>query len=50
MRWAFIPAIVLLVIGFVVLIASFNLFALLWPLGLIGAGVLIIYYVIRGRK
>jgi hypothetical protein len=50
MRWAFIPAIVLLVIGFVVLIASFNLFALIWPLGLIGAGVLIIYFVIRGRK
>ena len=50
MRWAFIPAIVLLVIGFVVLIASFNLFALIWPLGLIGAGVFIIYFVIRGRK
>lgn len=50
MSWAFIPAIVLLVIGFFVLIASFNLIALLWPLGLIGAGALIIYYVIRGRK
>jgi multisubunit Na+/H+ antiporter MnhC subunit len=50
MRWAFIPAIVLLVIGLFVLIASFNLFTLIWPLGLIGAGVLIIYYVLRGRK
>jgi hypothetical protein len=50
MRWAFIPAIVLLVIGLFVLIASFNLFTLIWPLGLIGAGMLIIYYVLRGRK
>jgi hypothetical protein len=50
MRWAFIPAIVLLVIGLFALIASFNLFVLIWPLGLIGAGVLIIYYVIRTRK
>ncbi len=50
MRWAFIPAVVLLVIGIFISIASFNMFVLLWPLGLIGAGVLIIYYVIRARK
>ena len=50
MRWAFIPALVLLVIGLVMLVASFNLFVLLWPVGLIAAGLLIIYYVIRGRR
>lgn len=50
MRWAFIPAVVLLVIGLLVLIASFNLFVLIGPLALIGIGALIIYYVIRTRK
>lgn len=50
MRWAFIPALVLLVIGFLLLITSFNLMGLIWPLGLIALGVLIIYYVIRARK
>ncbi len=50
MRWAFIPAIVLIIIGLVVLIASFDLFALLWPLGLIAGGLLIIYFVIRSRR
>ena len=50
MRWAFIPAIVLVLVGLFVMIASFNLFALLWPLGLITGGLLIIYYVIRSRR
>ncbi len=50
MRWAFIPSVVLLVVGLLVLIASINLFGLIWPLGLIGAGLLIIFYVIRTRK
>ena len=50
MRWAFIPAVVLLAIGFFMVIASFNLFLYLWPLGLIAVGVLIIYWVIRTRK
>lgn len=50
MRWAFIPALVLLVIGFIVLIASFNLFVVIGPLALIGVGALIIYYVIRTRR
>jgi hypothetical protein len=50
MRWAFIPAVILLAIGFVILLASFNLFLYLWPLGLIAVGVLIIYGVIRTRK
>jgi hypothetical protein len=50
MRWAFIPAAILIIIGLVILIASFDLFELLWPLGLIAAGLLIIYYVIRSRK
>jgi hypothetical protein len=49
MRWAFIPALVLIVIGFFILIASFNLFSVLWPLGLIAAGILIIYTVMRTR-
>jgi multisubunit Na+/H+ antiporter MnhC subunit len=50
MRWAFIPALILLVIGFVFLIASFNLFVLILPLGLISLGLLIIYFVFRARK
>jgi hypothetical protein len=50
MRWAFIPAAILIIIGLVMLLASFDLFALLWPLGLIAGGLLIIYYVVRGRK
>jgi hypothetical protein len=33
-----------------VIFASFDLFALLWPLGLISAGLAIIYFVIRGRR
>jgi hypothetical protein len=50
MRWAFIPAVVLLAIGFFMVIASFNLFLYLWPLVLIAVGALIIYGVIRTRK
>jgi hypothetical protein len=50
MRWAFIPALILLAIGFIILLASFNLFLYLWPLGLIAVGVLIIYRVLKTRK
>ena len=50
MRWAFIPALIILAIGFIILLASLNLFLYLWPLGLIAVGVLIIYGVIRTRK
>ena len=50
MRWAFIPAIVLIIVGGFVTLASFNLFSLLWPLALIGGGVLIIYFVVKTRK
>lgn len=50
MRWAFIPALVLLVIGSLILLASINLFTLIWPLGLIALGLLIIYFVFRARK
>ena len=50
MRWAFIPALILLVIGFIILLASFNLFLYLWPLGLIAVGVLIIYGVLKTRR
>ncbi|MEE9188637.1 MAG: hypothetical protein V3U36_04645 [Anaerolineales bacterium] len=50
MRWAFIPALVLLVIGLLILLASINLFSLIWPLGLIALGLLIIYFVFRARK
>jgi len=50
MRWAFIPALVLLAIGSLILLASINLFTLIWPLGLIALGLLIIYLVFRGRK
>ena len=49
MRWAFIPAVVLLLLGGFITLLSFNLFALLWPLGLIAAGVVIIYFVIKTR-
>ena len=50
MRWAFIPAVVLILVGIFITLASYNLFALLWPLGLIAAGVLIIYFVIKTRQ
>lgn len=50
MRWAFIPALVLIVIGFFILVAAFNLFSVLWPLALIAAGILIIYTVMRTRR
>jgi hypothetical protein len=49
MRWAFIPAGILILIGIIVVLAAYNLFALLWPLGLIAAGVMIIYFVIKTR-
>jgi hypothetical protein len=49
MRWALIPAVVLLLLGGFITLLSFNLFALLWPLGLIAAGVVIIYFVIKTR-
>ena len=42
MRWAFIPAIVLILIGIFVTLAVYDLFAVLWPLALIGGGLLII--------
>lgn len=50
MRWAFIPALVLIVIGLFVLLSAFNLFNVLWPLALIAAGILIIYTVLRVRR
>jgi hypothetical protein len=49
MRWAFIPAVVLLLLGGFITLLSYNLFAMLWPLGLIAAGVVIIYFVIKTR-
>lgn len=50
MKWAFIPAVVLLLLGSFLLIASFNLFLYLWPLALIAAGIFIVYRVIKGRN
>jgi hypothetical protein len=50
MRWAYIPAVVLILVGFLVTLASFSLFTLIWPLGLITAGALIIYFVIKTRN
>ena len=50
MRWAFIPAIVLILVGGFVTLASFNLFSLVWPVALIGGGVLIIYFVVKTHK
>jgi uncharacterized membrane protein YjjP (DUF1212 family) len=50
MRWAFIPAVVLILVGIFVTLAVYDLFALLWPLGLIAAGLVIIYYVIKTRR
>ena len=50
MRWAYIPALALTVIGALILLASINLFTLIWPLALIAAGLLIIYFVIRTRQ
>ncbi len=50
MRWAFIPAVVLILVGIFVTLAVYDLFALLWPLALIAAGVMIIYFVIKTRR
>lgn len=50
MRWAFIPALVLILVGLFITIAAFNLFDLLWPLALIAGGVLIIFFVIKTRQ
>ena len=50
MRWALIPAGILIVVGFLVLVAASNLISYLWPLGLIALGALILYGVIRSRK
>jgi hypothetical protein len=50
MRWALIPALILIVVGFLVLVAASNLIAYLWPLGLIALGGLIIYNVIKSRQ
>ena len=50
MRWAFIPAVVLILVGIFVTLAVYDLFALLWPLALIAAGLVIIYFVIKTRN
>jgi hypothetical protein len=50
MRWAFIPAVVLILVGIFVTLAVYNLFAILWPLALITGGVMIIYFVIKTRQ
>jgi hypothetical protein len=50
MRWAFIPAVVLILVGIFVTLAVYNLFAILWPLALIAGGVMIIYFVIKTRQ
>jgi len=50
MRWAFIPAVVLILIGIFVTLAIYDLFALLWPLALIAGGLVIIYFVIKTRR
>lgn len=50
MRWAFIPAVVLIVIGIFVSLVVYDLFAVLWPLALIAGGLLIIYFVIKTRR
>ena len=50
MRWAFIPAVVLILVGIFVTLAVYNLFAILWPLALIAGGVMIVYFVIKTRR
>jgi uncharacterized membrane protein (UPF0136 family) len=50
MRWAFIPAVVLIVIGLFVSLVVYDLFAVLWPLALIAGGLLIIYFVLKTRR
>jgi len=50
MRWAYIPAVILLLIGFFILLASSNLFLYLLPLGLIAVGAFIVYTVLKSRK
>ncbi len=43
MTWAWIPAGVMLIMSFVVLTSSFGLLEFLWPLAIIGIGVLILF-------
>jgi hypothetical protein len=50
MRWALIPAGILIIIGLFVLLTAVNLISFLWPLGLIALGALILYGVIRSRN
>lgn len=50
MRWALIPAGILIIVGLLVLLTAVNLISFLWPLGLIALGALILYGVIRSRK
>jgi hypothetical protein len=50
MRWAFIPAVILLVIGIILLVAMADLMLYLLPLGFIAVGVYIIYVILRSRQ
>lgn len=50
MRWALIPAVVLLVIGFILLVTLSDLMVYLLPIGLIAVGIYIIYVMFRSRQ
>ena len=49
MRWAWYPAVVLLVVGFLVVGAAENLIAYLWPVALIFGGLFLIYRTMASR-
>lgn len=50
MIWAWAPAIVLLVIGFIITITSNRATVYLWPLALIAGGILLLFVTFRSRK
>jgi hypothetical protein len=49
LRWAWIPAAILLVMGVVFMAAAGEMLAYIWPAALILAGLFLIYRAFRGR-
>ena len=50
MVWAWVPAVVLVVTGFIITAASNQTLVVVWPLALIAGGILLLYVTFRSRK
>jgi hypothetical protein len=50
MRWAFIPAVILLIIGLLIVVAMTSLINYLWALALIAAGLFLLVRALRTRR